>query len=85
MSLFRDANYTAPYPAGRVTLPLGSALHVGVSVEETDAGIFVVVLEDCYTTHSPDPDDLLKHFLIQHRYVSLERGEEVCVCVCVFV
>ncbi|XP_067115918.1 scavenger receptor cysteine-rich type 1 protein M130-like [Osmerus mordax] len=67
MSLFRDANYTAPYPAGRVTLPLGSALHVGVSVEETDAGIFVVVLEDCYTTHSPDPDDLLKYFLIQHR------------------
>ncbi|XP_062304014.1 pancreatic secretory granule membrane major glycoprotein GP2 isoform X12 [Osmerus eperlanus] len=67
MSLFRDANYTAPYPAGPVTLPLGSILHVGVSVEETDAEAFVVVLEDCYATHSPHPDDLLKYFLIQHK------------------
>ncbi|XP_046870515.1 deleted in malignant brain tumors 1 protein-like isoform X16 [Hypomesus transpacificus] len=67
MSLFRDANYTAPYSAGPVTLPLGSILHVGVSVEETDAEAFVVVLEDCYATHSPDPDDLLKYFLIQHK------------------
>ncbi|XP_067114958.1 pancreatic secretory granule membrane major glycoprotein GP2-like isoform X1 [Osmerus mordax] len=67
MSLFSDANYTAPYSAGPVTLPLGSILHVGVSVEETDAEAFVVVLEDCYATHSPDPDDLLKYFLIQHK------------------
>ncbi|XP_062312075.1 uromodulin-like [Osmerus eperlanus] len=67
MSLFRDANYTAPYSAGPVTLPLGSVLHVGVSVEETDAEAFVVVLEDCYATHSPHPDDLLKYFLIQHK------------------
>ncbi|XP_062312074.1 pancreatic secretory granule membrane major glycoprotein GP2-like [Osmerus eperlanus] len=67
ISLFRDANYTAPYPAGPVTLPLGSILHVCVSVEETDAETFVVVLEDCYATHSPHPDDLLKYFLIQHK------------------
>ncbi|XP_067115871.1 uromodulin-like [Osmerus mordax] len=67
MSLFRDANYTAPYPVGPVTLPLGSILHVGVSVEETDAEAFVVVLEDCYATHSSDPYDLLKYFLIQHK------------------
>ncbi|XP_067114922.1 uncharacterized protein [Osmerus mordax] len=67
MSLFRDASYTAPYSAGPVTLPLGSILHVGVSVEETDAEAFVVVLEDCYATHSPHPDDLLKYFLIQHK------------------
>ncbi|XP_067114952.1 pancreatic secretory granule membrane major glycoprotein GP2-like [Osmerus mordax] len=67
MSLFSDANYTAPYSAGPVTLPLGSILHVGVSVEETDAEAYVVVLEDCFATHSPDPDDLLKYFLIQDK------------------
>ena len=72
MSLFSDANYTVPYTAGPVTLPLGSILHVGVSVEETDAEAFVVVLEDCYATHSPHPDDLLKYFLIRHKYVSLD-------------
>ncbi|XP_062308766.1 deleted in malignant brain tumors 1 protein-like [Osmerus eperlanus] len=67
MSLFRDASYTAPYSAGPVTLPLGSILHVGVSVEETEAEAYVVVLEDCYATHSPDPDDLMRYYLIQHR------------------
>ncbi|XP_062304133.1 uromodulin-like [Osmerus eperlanus] len=67
MSLFPNSSYTAPYPAGPVTLPLGSVLHVGVSVEETEIGRFVVVLEDCYATHSPDPNDLLKYLLIQHK------------------
>ena len=74
MSLFRDASYTAPYSAGPVTLPLGSILHVGVSVEETEAEAYVVVLEDCYATPSPDPHDLMRYYLIQHRYgTELER------------
>lgn len=66
MSLFRNSNYTETYPAGRVTLPVGSALYVGVSVEERDPD-FVVVLEDCYATHSSNPDDPMQHALIQNK------------------
>ncbi|XP_045061517.1 uromodulin-like [Coregonus clupeaformis] len=68
MSLYRDSNYTEPYPAGQpVTLIVGSSLHVGVSVEESEAERFVVVLEDCYTTESPNPDNLLRTYMIQDR------------------
>lgn len=70
MSLFRYSNFTKPYPAGRVTLPVGSALHVVASVEESDPN-FAVVLEDCYATHSSNPDDPMRYFLIQNKYVSL--------------
>ncbi|XP_051239679.1 scavenger receptor cysteine-rich type 1 protein M130-like isoform X2 [Dicentrarchus labrax] len=66
MFLFRNSNYTETYAAGRVTLPVGSPLYVGVSVEERDPG-FVVVLEDCYATHSSNPDDPMRHFLIQNK------------------
>jgi len=65
-SLFQNSNYTEPYPAGPVTLPVGSALYVGVSVGETDPR-FVVVLDDCYATHSSNPDELMRHFLIQNK------------------
>ncbi|CAB1344330.1 unnamed protein product [Coregonus sp. 'balchen'] len=34
MTLYRNDNFTEAYPAGGVTLPVGSVLHVGVSVEE---------------------------------------------------
>ncbi|XP_029545684.1 uromodulin [Salmo trutta] len=68
MSLYRDSNYTQPYPAGQpVTLIAGSFLHVGVSVEESEAERFVVVLEDCYTTESPSPDSLPWTYMIQDR------------------
>uniref|UniRef100_A0A667ZEW9 ZP domain-containing protein n=1 Tax=Myripristis murdjan TaxID=586833 RepID=A0A667ZEW9_9TELE len=73
MSLFRNSNYTESYPAGRVTLPLGSTLHVGVSVQEGDPS-FVVVLEDCYATHSPNPDDPLRYALIRNRCPA-DRGQ----------
>ena len=66
MSLFRNSNYTERYPAGPVTLPVGSALYVGVSVGETDPR-FVVVLDDCYASHSSSPDDPMRHFLIQNK------------------
>ncbi|TDH15847.1 hypothetical protein EPR50_G00013920 [Perca flavescens] len=66
MSLFRNSNYTETYPAGRVTLPVGSPLYVGVSVEERDPS-FAVVLEDCYATHSSNPDDSMQHPLIQNK------------------
>ncbi|XP_032362858.1 uromodulin-like [Etheostoma spectabile] len=66
MSLFRTSHYTETYPAGRVTLPVGSPLYVGVSVEERDSS-FAVVLEDCYATQSSNPDDSIQHPLIQNK------------------
>uniref|UniRef100_A0A3Q3QAR5 ZP domain-containing protein n=1 Tax=Monopterus albus TaxID=43700 RepID=A0A3Q3QAR5_MONAL len=66
MSLFRNSNFTEAYPAGWVSLPVGSPLFVGISVEERDTG-FVVVLEDCYSTHSPNSSDPAQYFLIQNK------------------
>ncbi|XP_076001820.1 uncharacterized protein LOC142994831 [Genypterus blacodes] len=66
MSLFRYSNFTTPYPAGRVSLPVDSALHVGVSVEESEPS-FAVVLEDCYATPSSNPNDSMRYFLIQNK------------------
>lgn len=66
MSLFRNSNYTETYPSGRVTLPVGSPLYVGVSVEERDPS-FAVVLEDCYATHSSNPDDPKQYPLILNK------------------
>ncbi|XP_029583170.1 uromodulin-like [Salmo trutta] len=66
MFLYRNSNYTEPYPAGQaVTLLVGSSLHVGVSVDESDPELFVVVLDDCFTTESPSPDNLLRYYIIQ--------------------
>ncbi|XP_041696893.1 uromodulin [Coregonus clupeaformis] len=67
MFLYRLSNYTEPYPAGEVLLPIGSTLHVGVSVEESGIERFVVVLEDCYATQSPNPDNLPRTYMIQDR------------------
>ncbi|KAK2815802.1 hypothetical protein Q5P01_026269 [Channa striata] len=66
MSLFRNSNFLEVYPAGEVTLPVGAPLYVGVSVEERDSS-FAVVLEDCYTTHSSNPNDPIRNFLIQNK------------------
>lgn len=66
MSLFRDSNYTGAYPAGQIILPVGSPLYVGVDVDQRDPD-FVVVLEDCYATHSLNPDDPMRQFLIQNK------------------
>ncbi|XP_034543161.1 deleted in malignant brain tumors 1 protein-like [Notolabrus celidotus] len=65
MSLFRSSAYTESYPAGRVTLPVGSPLYVGVSVPRTDPS-FVVVLDNCYTTNSPFPQDPMQYSLIRN-------------------
>lgn len=89
MSLYLNSNYTEPYPAGRVTLPVGSTLHVGVSVrvgvsvEESEAERYVVVLDNCYATESPSPDDLPRFYMIQHRSVTLFIScLHVYVCLC---
>ncbi|XP_038823226.1 pancreatic secretory granule membrane major glycoprotein GP2-like [Salvelinus namaycush] len=67
MTLYHSDNFTKAYPAGRVTLPVGSVLHVGVSVEESETERFVVVLEDCYATQSPDPEDIMRYYIIQNK------------------
>lgn len=69
MYLFCNSNFDESYPEGPVTLPMGSALHVGVSVAEIDPS-FVAVLEDCYTTPSSNPDDPIRYLLIHSRYTS---------------
>ncbi|XP_074506639.1 uromodulin-like [Sebastes fasciatus] len=66
MNLFRDANYSYSYPAGPLSLPVGSALHVQASVPLSDPS-FAVVLEECYTTSSSNPDDPVRYFLIHSR------------------
>ncbi|KAL3996061.1 deleted in malignant brain tumors 1 protein [Sarotherodon galilaeus] len=66
MSLFHNSSYTESYRAGRVFLPVGSPLYVGVSVEDTDP-VLAAVLEDCYATHSPNPDDPTQYPLIQNK------------------
>lgn len=68
MFLYRASNYSEVYPAGLVTLPVGSPLYVGVSLEEPYHG-FVVVLEDCYTSQSPNPDHPTREYLIQNKCV----------------
>ncbi|KAL0970257.1 hypothetical protein UPYG_G00239540, partial [Umbra pygmaea] len=68
MSLYHTQNYTETYPGGqRISLPLGSPLYVGVSVEDMETNRFVVVLDDCYATHTPTPDDQTKYSLIQDK------------------
>ncbi|XP_067115051.1 pancreatic secretory granule membrane major glycoprotein GP2-like [Osmerus mordax] len=66
MTLFHNANYTEPYAMGPVTMAVGSVLHVGVSVDEKETERFVVVLDDCYATHSSKPADLMRYYLIQN-------------------
>ncbi|XP_032364513.1 uromodulin [Etheostoma spectabile] len=67
MTLYKRPDYSEPFPGGPVRLPLGAALHVGVSVENDDNNRFVLVLENCYVTKSPRADDPARHVLIQNR------------------
>ncbi|KAJ8283523.1 hypothetical protein COCON_G00023730 [Conger conger] len=69
MSLYRNADYTDPYSAGTVVLPLGSALYVGVSAEDAAADRFAVILESCYATPTADSDGPSRFSLIQNRSV----------------
>ncbi|XP_047433604.1 deleted in malignant brain tumors 1 protein-like isoform X2 [Mugil cephalus] len=66
MYLFRDSSYTETYPAGRVTLPVGSPLYVGVFVDRRDPS-FTLVLEDCFATHSSSPNDPTQYPLIHNK------------------
>lgn len=68
MTLYQRPDFSEPFPAGPVSLPLGTALHVGVSVENYDKDRFVLILENCYITNSPGADDPSRHVLIQNRY-----------------
>ncbi|XP_023189205.1 uromodulin-like [Xiphophorus maculatus] len=66
MSLFLDSSYNYTYPAGQVTLPVGSPLYVGVSVEEMDSNL-AVVLENCFATHTLNPEDPIRYPLIENK------------------
>ncbi|XP_077426273.1 uncharacterized protein LOC144054821 [Vanacampus margaritifer] len=66
MFLFRNSNYTEPYAHGAVVLPVGSPLYVGVYVDKTDPSL-AVVLEDCFTSHSPNPSSSYRYTLIQNK------------------
>uniref|UniRef100_UPI0037E74215 uncharacterized protein isoform X1 n=2 Tax=Semicossyphus pulcher TaxID=241346 RepID=UPI0037E74215 len=66
MALYRTSAYTETYPAGRVSLPVGSPLYVGVTVVGRDRR-FVLVLENCYATSSPSPNDPMQYPLIRNK------------------
>nr|XP_057938321.1 uromodulin [Doryrhamphus excisus] len=66
MVLFRNSDYTDPYGAGAVVLPVGSPLYVGVSVDKTDPSL-AVVLEDCFASHSSNPNNPERYSLIQNK------------------
>lgn len=66
MFLYRTSNYSEVYPAGQVTLPVGSPLYVGVSLDQQHQG-FVAVLEDCYASLSANPDHPTRQYLIQNK------------------
>uniref|UniRef100_A0A3B4AKR6 ZP domain-containing protein n=1 Tax=Periophthalmus magnuspinnatus TaxID=409849 RepID=A0A3B4AKR6_9GOBI len=66
MSLYPDPSYNSPYPSGSVSLPVGQPLYVGVYVEENDL-TFVTVLDNCYFTYSSNPNDPMRHPLIQNK------------------
>ncbi|XP_048104701.1 uromodulin-like [Alosa alosa] len=70
MSLYHNVTFTEPYPEGAVTLPVGSALNVGINTEGVEKGTFVVILEDCYTTNTSTPDDPIRHYFIKNRCIS---------------
>jgi len=76
MSLFRNSDYSETYPAGQVTLPVGSTLYVGVSVDELDPSL-AAVLEHCYATHSSNPDDPMRNYLIQNKCPTDQRQVSV--------
>ena len=69
MSLYHNADYTDPYSEGAVSLPLGSALYVGVSAEDAASDGFAVILESCYATPTPESDGASRFSLIQNRSV----------------
>ncbi|CAJ1063818.1 deleted in malignant brain tumors 1 protein-like [Xyrichtys novacula] len=66
MSLYRNSAYTVTYPSGRVSLPVGSPLYIGVVVPGRDPS-FVVVLDNCYASHSPSSHDPRQYPLIRNK------------------
>ncbi|XP_029949280.1 uromodulin-like [Salarias fasciatus] len=76
MSLYRSPAFSDTYPPGLVTLPVDSALYVGVSVENRGPD-FAVILEDCFASHSLSPQSPEKYPLIQNRCPVDPRQVEV--------
>ncbi|XP_067360301.1 uncharacterized protein [Channa argus] len=69
MYVFYDSNFTAIYNGRHpITLPVGSALHVGVFVTESEPA-FALVLDECYTSSSvfPNGGSTVRYFLLHSR------------------
>ncbi|XP_061625886.1 uromodulin-like [Phyllopteryx taeniolatus] len=66
MVLFHNSNFTEPYSAGAVVLPVGSPLYVGVSVDKRDPSL-ALVLENCFASHSSNPDHPERYSLIHNK------------------
>uniref|UniRef100_A0A3P8T3Q2 Deleted in malignant brain tumors 1 protein-like n=1 Tax=Amphiprion percula TaxID=161767 RepID=A0A3P8T3Q2_AMPPE len=66
MNLYRDPGFTDRYSGIQVSLPVGSPLYVGVTVSYGDTN-FGLVLEDCFATHSSNPDDPSRYPFIQNQ------------------
>uniref|UniRef100_A0AAY4ALF1 ZP domain-containing protein n=1 Tax=Denticeps clupeoides TaxID=299321 RepID=A0AAY4ALF1_9TELE len=62
--------FSTPYPAGPIALPVGSALNIGVNVEDIQNDNLVVILDNCYATNNSSPKDPKRHYFIQNRCIS---------------
>uniref|UniRef100_A0A3Q2XZJ7 ZP domain-containing protein n=1 Tax=Hippocampus comes TaxID=109280 RepID=A0A3Q2XZJ7_HIPCM len=76
MVLYHTSNYTEPFAAGAVVLPVGSLLYVEVSVDKGDPGL-ALVLEDCFASHSPDPATAEPYSLIHDKCAADPRQVSV--------
>ncbi|XP_028826885.1 uromodulin-like [Denticeps clupeoides] len=70
ISLYHNSTFSTPYPAGPIALPVGSALNIGVNVEDIQNDNLVVILDNCYATNNSSPKDPKRHYFIQNRCIS---------------
>uniref|UniRef100_A0A672YD76 ZP domain-containing protein n=1 Tax=Sphaeramia orbicularis TaxID=375764 RepID=A0A672YD76_9TELE len=66
LTLYRDPDYINAYPSGLTSLPVGSPMYVKVTVTRRDP-MFVAVLEDCYSTYTPNLNDPFRYYMIQNK------------------
>lgn len=87
MFLYRTSNYSEVYPAGQVTLPVGSPLYVGVTLDQQHRSV-VVVLENCYASNTPNPNHPAQQYLIQNkcvpRFVLCHRKRQTVIVISVY-
>ncbi|KAM4632530.1 uncharacterized protein O3C94_019060 [Discoglossus pictus] len=65
IGLFQDPSYTTLYEGNEVSLTTESILYVGVVVQETKQSQFVLTLENCYATPTPESWNPVKYYIIK--------------------